>query len=80
MRMRKYMIAGFLACFFSIGVLYSQEKKNQTPLRKLSIAEFAIANLYVDETDEDKLVESAIVGMLEELDPHYTYSNAEDVK
>lgn len=80
MRMRKYMIAGFLACFFSIGVLYSQEKKNQTPLRKLSIAEFAIANLYVDETDEDKLVESAIIGMLEELDPHSTYSNAEDVK
>lgn len=80
MRMRKYMIAGFLACFFSIGVLYSQEKKNQTPLRKLSIAEFAIANLYVDETDEDKLVESAIIGMLEELDPHSTYSNAKDVK
>ena len=44
------------------------------------MAQFAIANLYVDETDADKLVESAIMGMLEELDPHSTYSNAEEVK
>lgn len=44
------------------------------------MAEFAITNLYVDSVDEDKLVEEAIVGMLEQLDPHSTYSNAEEVK
>ena len=74
-------IAGLLACIFSIGALQAQEKKNnQTAMRKLNLAQFAITNLYVDETDENKLVESAIIGMLEELDPHSTYSNAEEVK
>lgn len=38
-----------------------------SPMRKLQLAEYAIANLYVDKTDENKLVESAIVGMLKEL-------------
>ena len=74
-------LAGLLACFFTIVTLQAQEQKNkQTLLRKLNLAQFAIANLYVDETDEGKLVESAIIGMLEELDPHSTYSNAEEVK
>ena len=70
-----------MVCFFTIVTLQAQEQNNkQTLLRKLTLAQFAIANLYVDETDEGKLVESAIIGMLEELDPHSTYSNAEEVK
>ena len=75
-------IAGLFACIFSVGTLAAQEKKtsNDAPLRKLHLAHFAITNLYVDEADENKLVENAIVGMLEELDPHSTYSNAEEVK
>ena len=44
------------------------------------MAEFAIANLYVDEVNEGKLVEEAIVKMLEQLDPHSTYSDPEEVK
>ena len=50
------------------------------PLRKLQMAEFAISRLYVDTVDEDKLVESAIVEMLAQLDPHSTYNNAEEVR
>ena len=73
-------IAGLLACIFSIGEMQAQEKNSQLQMRKLNLAQFAIANLYVDETDENKLVESAIIGMLEGLDPHSTYSNAEEVK
>lgn len=76
-------MAGLLTCFFSIGAVHAQEKKNNyadSPIRKLQLAQFAIANLYVDQTDENKLVESAIVAMLEDLDPHSTYSNAEEVK
>lgn len=42
-------------------------------LQKLLVAESAIANLYVDDVDEEELVKDAIVGMLEELDPHSTY-------
>lgn len=48
--------------------------------RKLQMAEFAITNLYVDKVDEDKLVEDAIVSMLNQLDPHSVYSDAEEVK
>lgn len=51
-----------------------------SPSRKLQLAEFAISNLYVDQVDENKLVESAIVKMLEQLDPHSTYSDPEEVK
>ena len=41
-----------------------------SPLRKLQMAEVAINNYYVDSVDESKLVEDAIRGMLEKLDPH----------
>ncbi len=50
------------------------------PLRKLQMAEVAISRLYVDSVDEDKLVESAIVEMLSQLDPHSTYLTPEEVK
>lgn len=51
-----------------------------SPIRKLQIAEMAINNLYVDSVDEKKLVEDAIRGMLEKLDPHSSYSDPEEVK
>ena len=44
------------------------------------MAEFAISNFYVDKVDEDKMVEEAIIKMLAQLDPHSTYSDAEEVK
>jgi len=49
-------------------------------MRKLQMAEFAIANLYVDTVNEHKLVETAIIEMLKQLDPHSTYNNADEVK
>ena len=51
-----------------------------SPLRKLSIAEMAINALYVDSVDENKLVEDAIRGMLEKLDPHSSYSTPKETK
>lgn len=51
-----------------------------SPLRKLQLAELAINNYYVDSVDESKLVEDAIRGMLEKLDPHSSYSNAKETK
>lgn len=49
-------------------------------VRKLLWAESAITQLYVDTVNEEKLVEDAIKGMLEKLDPHSSYSNAEETK
>ena len=51
-----------------------------SPLRKLQIAEIATTNLYVDSVDENKLVEDAIRGMLEKLDPHSSYSTPKEVE
>lgn len=53
---------------------------DDSPLRKLQIAELSISNLYVDNVDEGKLVEDAIRGMLEKLDPHSSYSTPKEVK
>lgn len=53
---------------------------SDSPLRKLQIAEMAVNNLYVDSVDEKKLVEDAIRGMLEKLDPHSTYADPQEVK
>ena len=56
------------------------QKAGNEAIRKLQMAEFAIANLYVDSVDENKLVEEAIIKMLAQLDPHSTYNDAEEVK
>ena len=53
---------------------------DKNPKSKLHMAEMAITNLYVDSVDEGKLVEDAIRGMLEKLDPHSAYSTAKEVK
>ncbi len=50
------------------------------PLRKLQIAEMAVNGLYVDSVNEQKLVEDAIRGMIEKLDPHSSYMTAKEVK
>ena len=63
------------------SVLELQAQNFGSPaMRKLQLAEFAISNLYVDTVNENKLVESAIIEMLAQLDPHSTYSDAEEVK
>lgn len=71
-------IVALVICMCAVAV--HAQKINNEPIRKLQMAEFAIANLYVDKVDEDKLVEEAIIKMLAQLDPHSTYNNAEEVK
>ena len=73
----------FLFCLFTFLPSHSQMRVNfseDSPMRKLHIAEMAINNLYVDSVDEGKLVEDAIRGMLEKLDPHSSYADPEEVK
>lgn len=75
--------ATFLFAAFMAGSLLASAQDmnfNVGQMRKLVMAEGAINSLYVDEVDENKLVESSIRAMLKELDPHSTYSNAEEVK
>lgn len=74
---KKHLLAVWFSLF--VAASFAQNKFLYTPARKLQLAEFAIANLYVDSVNEDKLVESAIIKMLEDLDPHSIYSNPEEV-
>ncbi len=71
----------FIATFVLLNsVAAFAQHTTQEYLRKLSIAEMAINNLYVDSVDENKLIEDGIRGMLEKLDPHSSYSNPKEVK
>ncbi len=63
-----------------VGLLVMVARGPMTPNDKLRVAEAVVANYYVDTVNEDKLVEAAIVGMLKELDPHSSYTNAEETK
>jgi carboxyl-terminal processing protease len=48
--------------------------------QKMSLAMYAIKNLYVDNVDENKLVEEGIRAMVKELDPHSAYMTADEMK
>ncbi|MBR1400274.1 MAG: S41 family peptidase [Prevotella sp.] len=80
---RLCLIVMFITCHLSLVTLSAQFRLNlggDSPMRKLQIAEMAINNLYVDTVDETKLVEDAIRGMLEKLDPHSSYATPKEVK
>lgn len=75
--MKRFVVIGLLAAL-AIGRLSAQSVNQEA--RKLSMALYAISNLYVDPTDESKLTEYAITGMLEKLDPHSNYLDPEETK
>lgn len=71
----------YLIALLTLGMATARAfDQTMTENAKLRLAEAAIAQLYVDSVDETKLVEDAIKGMLEGLDPHSSYSNAEETK
>ena len=74
------MAAALLLGTSSAQAQMALQQDSQEALRKLSIAEMAVKSLYVDDVDEKKLVEDAIRGMLEKLDPHSTYSTPKETK
>ena len=69
-----------ILCICLCAISVQAQNFGSSAMRKLQMAEFAISNFYVDKVDEDKLVEEAIIKMLAQLDPHSTYSDAEEVK
>lgn len=75
------IISLFLALLpFTLSAQLKLNFGNNSPLRKLQIAELAINNLYVDSVQEQLLVEDAIRGMLKNLDPHSSYTTAKETK
>ena len=77
---RQVLTAVLLLLFLSASAQMRINRGDDSPLRKLQYAELAITNLYVDSVDEQKLVEDAIKGMLDKLDPHSSYATPKEVK
>ena len=66
--MKRNLFLAACCCLVIGNILAQSTNKFNSPARKLQLAEFAIANLYVNKVDEGNLVKSAIVRMLEDLD------------
>ncbi|MCH4215591.1 MAG: S41 family peptidase [Prevotella sp.] len=74
------LLAVLLCCVITASAQFRIHLERRSPLAKLSAAELAIENLYVDSVDENKLVEDAIRGMLDKLDPHSAYTTPSETK
>ena len=77
---KNIFLAAFLLSALSASAQFRINTGEDSPLRKLQYAELAITNLYVDSVDEKKLVEDAIKGMFDKLDPHSSYATPKEVK
>ena len=71
------LLAGLL---LGLGLDSSSSEDTRDALRKLERAFRLIENNYVEELDAEELAESALNGMLEKLDPHSVYINAEQMR
>lgn len=71
-----------LSLIFTTLVANSQviQPFQQLQQRKLMNAIAAISNLYVDSINDKKIVETAIVSILKDLDPHSSYIPKEEVE
>lgn len=74
---RKTVLA--LVAVMTVAVMTASGRSAQN-MKKLMNAEYAVSEFYVDSVDENKVVEDAIRGMLEKLDPHSSYSTAEETQ
>lgn len=70
----------FLMFAFISDFINAQNQEERNNMNKLGMAYSAITKLYVDDTNDSKIVEDAIRGMLEKLDPHSSYTNAEETR
>ena len=67
-----------LLCYLFSGDVFAQSNLIQSS-EKFKAALATVSAAYVDSINEDKLIEYAIVGMLQELDPHSVYISKEEL-
>lgn len=81
--MRRGVVIIFISYMLSLLPCVVQAQRSNASLRqlqKLNRVYGHLQNHYVDSVDMQPLVESAIRGMLEKLDPHSTYLNEAEMK
>lgn len=75
--MRRLIV--LLAVLFAVPVA-AQTSDGVRQFQKLVQVYRSLAGLYVDEVDMEPVIEGAIAGMLEELDPHSAYIGVEEMR
>ena len=76
---KRVFLSGLLFFALSVGS-FAQEQSRADGVKKLDMLMSVINYAYVDQVDNEKIVEDAIVGMLEELDPHSVYIPEKELK
>lgn len=79
----KNLFLSFVLLFSLSMQSYAQENTTDEKLnaiRKMDALLTVINFAYVDEVEDDKIIEDAIVGMLKELDPHSVYIPKEELQ
>jgi carboxyl-terminal processing protease len=61
------------------SVILGQDNSTSTSFKYKEVID-KVSNYYVDDTDAEALTETAIVALLEELDPHSTYIPADELQ
>ena len=76
---KKFYIISFITIILALTLTYKHEEvqastdKLMLYLKKINLIMQIVDTFYVEEPDREKMLEGAINGMLEELDPHSTY-------
>lgn len=86
--MKKFFSICFLTCYLCCIISAQGQRRPENNIspddalyyQKLFQTFASIKNYYVDETDNTLVIESAIKAMLESLDPHSSYTNAEETR
>ena len=78
MKKMKYLAAAVICAAATFGISAQYSRSNSASRQQLLMVENIVNNLYVDNVDEEKIVENAVRGILENLDPHSSYSTKEE--
>lgn len=76
--MKRIVILALMSIMNLMGVMVVAQVSDA--MRKLNTAVFAVNELYVDTVNEEKMIEDMLRHMLKELDPHSSYTTAEETK
>lgn len=75
--MNRYL---FSLVFSLLGMIIWAGPLKQSDIQKFAVALYAVTSHYVDTVNSEKMVDNAIVGVLEKLDPHSIYITKSEVK
>lgn len=81
--MKRLMLKILPMCMIGLSITPAQAFFNQplsnAEMQQILLTTHAVQQVYVEDVDNQELVEGALRGMLESLDPHSTYLNKEDL-